>query len=75
VRPGEKLSEELELGEECMTKTWHSKIFIGKISPPRESVNTLLEHLAGLSDGEHELELRRCLGRLLPESQFSDLDA
>jgi FlaA1/EpsC-like NDP-sugar epimerase len=75
VRPGEKLFEELEIDEECLAKTRHPKIFIGKIAVhPPEHVRAVLARLAALSATEDEGELRRCLGAFLPEAQLTHLE-
>jgi len=73
VRAGEKLFEELEITEECMTHTRHPKIFIGKIaSYPQEKVARALTQLAILSEDGNETPLRRYLGELLPEASLDD---
>jgi FlaA1/EpsC-like NDP-sugar epimerase len=73
IRPGEKLFEELEVTDECLTKTRHPKIYIGKIaSYPEETVSSALERLAFLSANHRDEELRAYLGELLPESRLTD---
>jgi FlaA1/EpsC-like NDP-sugar epimerase len=73
IRPGEKLFEELEVTDECLTKTRHPKIYIGKIaSYPEEIVRSALERLNFLAANQREDELRDFLGELLPESQLSN---
>ena len=73
IRPGEKLFEELEVTDECLTKTRHPKIYIGKIaSYPEETVSSALERLAFLSANHRDEELRVYLGELLPESRLTD---
>jgi FlaA1/EpsC-like NDP-sugar epimerase len=76
IRPGEKLFEELEVTDECLTKTRHPKIYIGKIaSYPEETVSSALERLAFLSANHRDEELRVYLGELLPESHLNDHDS
>lgn len=71
IRAGEKLFEDLEITEECMTKTRHPKIFIGKIFPyPEEKVRQALERLEAYSRAGQEAELRRYLNQLLPEARI-----
>jgi FlaA1/EpsC-like NDP-sugar epimerase len=71
VRPGEKLSEELQITEEQMSKTRHPKIFIGKIAAyPEGEVTRALEQLAFLSEQGDEQELRRFFSKLLPEARL-----
>ncbi|MGH9905024.1 MAG: polysaccharide biosynthesis protein [Pyrinomonadaceae bacterium] len=73
VRAGEKLFEELEISEECMSRTRHPKIFIGKIAPRREeNLCAVLEELSTLSANGHEPELRAYLSEILPEAQLVD---
>jgi len=75
IRPGEKLFEELEINEECLAKTRHPKIFIGKIAVhPPDRVREVLTGLAALSQTEHEAELRRCLSEFLPEAQLEQVE-
>jgi len=72
VRPGEKLFEELEITEECMAKTRHPKIFIGKIAAyPEDRVGQAVTQLSILSRNGREQELREYLDALLPEAQLS----
>ncbi|HEX8186236.1 MAG TPA: nucleoside-diphosphate sugar epimerase/dehydratase [Blastocatellia bacterium] len=71
IRAGEKLFEELEITEECMTRTRHPKIFIGKIaSYPQDIMQRALTQLAILSEDGNEAQLRRYLGELLPEARL-----
>jgi FlaA1/EpsC-like NDP-sugar epimerase len=71
LRPGEKLFEELQLTEERLTKTRHSKIFIGKIAAaPSAVVQDALERLTILSRTGAEDELRDFLNELLPEARL-----
>ena len=71
IRAGEKLFEELEVRDECLTKTRHPKIYIGKIAAyPEEEVRRALERLAFLCESERDSELRDYLGELLPEARL-----
>ena len=75
MRPGEKLFEELEIDEECLARTHHPKIFIGKIAVhPPDRVRAVLNQLAALSATEDEGGLRRCLGEFLPEAQLINVE-
>ncbi len=75
IRPGEKLFEELEIDEECLAKTRHPKIFIGKIAVhPPDKMRAVLARLATLSETEHEVELRGCLSEFLPEAQLGNME-
>jgi FlaA1/EpsC-like NDP-sugar epimerase len=74
VRAGEKLFEELEITEECMTRTRHPKIFIGKIAAyPEEKVRRALRQLAIYSDDGNEARLRAYLNELLPEARVAGM--
>lgn len=70
-RLGEKLREELEIAEEGMSKTHHSKIFVGRIAAyPEEKVGWILSQLALLTQSGAEQEIRRFLDEVLPEAQL-----
>jgi FlaA1/EpsC-like NDP-sugar epimerase len=72
VRPGEKLFEELEMSEECLAKTRHPKIFIGKIAAyPEQKVDQALRRLKDLSSAGSEQEMRAFLSALLPEATLT----
>jgi FlaA1/EpsC-like NDP-sugar epimerase len=65
------LFEELETSDERVLKTWHPKIFIGKIAPyPTDQVRQALFSLARLAKGGHEPQLRSFLNDFLPEAQL-----
>ncbi len=71
LRPGEKLSEELETTEDQLVRTRHPKIFIGKIAAyPEGQVYEMLERLILFSKDGGERELRRYLNALLPEARL-----
>jgi len=69
MRPGEKLSEELETDKEKLTKTSHSKIFIAQIAPyPCEEIKKALLRIEQLCHAENDAAIRYFLTRLLPEA-------
>jgi FlaA1/EpsC-like NDP-sugar epimerase len=71
VRPGEKLFEELQTVGEKVTKTRHPKIFIGKIAGlTPEQIQNALEQLSLLAINGWDLEVRRALNKLIPESSL-----
>lgn len=71
IRPGEKLSEELEITDENMSRTKHPKIFIGKIAAyPEDGVRKGLERLALLSERGSDQEIREFFNELLPEANL-----
>jgi FlaA1/EpsC-like NDP-sugar epimerase len=73
IRAGEKLFEELQVRDECLTKTRHPKIYIGKIAAyPEQDVRRALERLAFLCENERDSEVREYLGDLLPEARLSN---
>ena len=71
LRPGEKLAEELELGEEHLEKTRHPRILIGKLAgaETEKLIRTLvrLEDRAFFGDGR---EIRAILSEFLPEARL-----
>ena len=70
-RPGEKLFEELAINEECLTKTRHPKIFIGKIAPyPEKQMHLVLDQLTLISNSRDDQELRRFLNQLLHDASL-----
>jgi FlaA1/EpsC-like NDP-sugar epimerase len=76
IRAGEKLSEELVMSEEQITKTRHPKIFIGKIATySEEKVRYALNRLAALCKEGPERELRGFLNELLPSAQLDAYQA
>jgi FlaA1/EpsC-like NDP-sugar epimerase len=71
AREGEKLFEELGMTNEKMIRTWHPKIFVGRISGyPSDLVHEALTRLAELLKFEREDEIRRYLNELLPEANI-----
>ncbi len=71
MRPGEKLTEELETDKEKLTRTVHSKIFIGQIAPHSSyEVAQAIKKIENLCISEDVLEIRRFLSDLLPEANL-----
>lgn len=71
IRPGEKLFEELETGEEQMIKTQHPKIFIGRLAAyPAHKLEHALNRLSILAANGWDRELRKFLSELIPEAQL-----
>lgn len=73
MRPGEKLREELELGNESLESTHHPKIFVGRLHAPDSE--TLAEARHELEDCCHDdrpVRLRALLGRLVPEATLPE---
>jgi FlaA1/EpsC-like NDP-sugar epimerase len=72
LRPGEKLSEELQTADENTSKTRHPKIFIGKFAAyPCEKIDHALDKLTSLSLHGREGEIRQLLNQLLPEANLN----
>lgn len=73
MRPGEKLSQELETDKERLTKTSHSKISIAQIAPySREEIERAIitvEQLCVIGD---DSAIRRFLKELLPEAELEN---
>lgn len=75
VRPGEKLFEELSFDAERMTKTRHSKIFVGKLEPAQLAVvEDALARLRVVTDGCSREDVRRALSKVVPEMRDPDED-
>lgn len=73
IRAGEKLFEELKMAEEHVTKTYHPKIFIGKIGTyPERQVRQVLTKLAELSSDGQVQQLYDFLQSFLPEAQLAN---
>lgn len=72
IRPGEKLFEELAVAEEQLTKTFHPKIYIGKIATySAEKVAEALRRLESLARRGDEQVIRQYLGDFLPEANLN----
>jgi FlaA1/EpsC-like NDP-sugar epimerase len=68
MRPGEKLFEELSVANEAAEKTYHPKIFVGRLA--KQSVDALTPKLAALQHGTEGIELagvRRLLQQIVTE--------
>lgn len=61
IKQGEKLAEQLYTAEEISAKTKHSRIFLGKMTPPAQSVSELLSALTEICLIQDEQSLRRFL--------------
>ena len=71
-RPGEKLYEELELGDENLSKTRHPKIFVGQLQAPEPEVLQVTREDLERCCVEGEAEpLRLLLAELLPEATLT----
>lgn len=69
VRPGEKLSEDLSVTDEGMTKTRHPKIFIGRVAVyPEAELNRGIQKLEALAQNGSDDEVRLALGEIIPEA-------
>lgn len=72
MRPGEKLFEELNMADEQIAKTYHPKIFTGKIAAyPADQVRRGLEHLTRLSAAGETPQLYCFFQDFLPESHLT----
>ncbi|MFA5624778.1 MAG: nucleoside-diphosphate sugar epimerase/dehydratase [Bradymonadales bacterium] len=69
-RPGEKLFEELGFDAECMEKTKHDKIYIGKLSPmAHDALEAGIEKLLPLRESTDATLVREAFQDLVPELQ------
>lgn len=68
MRPGEKLFEELGFAEERMSKTQHSKIFVGRMSHDKGTLTMSdLGELKSLRESTDRHVVRTALKKLVPE--------
>ncbi|MFO0615058.1 MAG: nucleoside-diphosphate sugar epimerase/dehydratase [Polyangiaceae bacterium] len=68
MRPGEKLFEELSVADEAAEKTYHPKIFVGRLpSQPSADFDTQLRALERAGVQGHDGDVRRRLQDLVPE--------
>jgi len=68
LRPGEKLFEEIALGEESVDKTRHPKIFVGRINPVSiEGLRKGMRRLHELMDGGTPGQVREAFRAVVPE--------
>ncbi len=71
IRPGEKLYEEINLGEENATKTKHPRIWIGKSQDvSREKLGERIDELVALTARAEPAALREAIKRCVPEYQL-----
>jgi FlaA1/EpsC-like NDP-sugar epimerase len=71
MRPGEKLTEELETDAEQLTKTSHSKIFIGKIAPfSSEKIGKVISTLENLCRLNDDGAMRAFLAEILCQDKL-----
>jgi FlaA1/EpsC-like NDP-sugar epimerase len=72
IRRGEKLFEELEITEECMSHTRHPKIFIGNIAGcPPEKIDRALQRFTMLCQEDNPSAIVEILSELLPDAQLT----
>jgi FlaA1/EpsC-like NDP-sugar epimerase len=68
VRPGEKLFEELALGEESVARTHHPRIFVGRLAPQSwVEINRHIEGLIDLAGGADNDSVRAKFKEIVPE--------
>ncbi len=75
MRPGEKLFEELQLGEEDFSSTQHQKIH--RLRPARRAQEVAAREIEGLGELASlglDSEIRRRLQRLIPEARLRPED-
>lgn len=73
MRPGEKMVEELETDAEQLTKTIHSKIFIGKIAPfPSHQIDRAIAEINNLCSLDDEASVRDFLADFLSIDHFKE---
>jgi len=71
LRPGEKLSEELELSGEDIDRTTHPKVFRGRLAAYHpDEVRAALDRLQTLAEQEDQSGIRRFLSEFLPEANL-----
>lgn len=76
LRPGEKLFEELALGEEIVQKTRHSRIFIGRLaSVEHDAIYGHIEELRSLVDSADVAKVLQKLKCIVPEYQASQIQS
>ena len=68
VRPGEKLFEEIGFNEECMDRTRHPKIYVGKIHHvDLEQLKSDIADLSKLRDSQDNARVREAMHKIVPE--------
>jgi FlaA1/EpsC-like NDP-sugar epimerase len=71
LRPGEKLFEELALGEEAVDRTSHPRIYIGKVvGPDLATVGRQIDELGSLAAGSDAAAIRAKLKEIVPEYDY-----
>jgi FlaA1/EpsC-like NDP-sugar epimerase len=71
LRPGEKLYEELLMNEEGLTKTRHSKIFVGQpIDITMDELNCKLEKLA-IAVADENADIKSVMADVVPTYQYA----
>jgi FlaA1/EpsC-like NDP-sugar epimerase len=74
IRPGEKLFEELFLSEESAVKTYHPRIFIGRLmAPPWSEVSRQVKELGDLAADGDLRALHAKFKEIVPEYVYHDL--
>lgn len=71
LRPGEKLSEELELTGERIAPTGHPKILVGRVQAPPVAFREALDALIAAGAAEDDAEIRARLAAILPEAAWA----
>ncbi len=70
LRPGEKLFEEIALGEEAVDRTRHPKIYVGRLQPIGfEQLARRMRELRSLADEGSPDQIRDAFIALIPEFQ------
>lgn len=68
TRPGEKLFEELGFDEECMDRTGHPKIYVGRLRPvERQTILDGIEKLRPYRDSQDNAAVRAVMAQIVPE--------
>ncbi len=69
--PGEKITEELDLEDESVSRTRHPKIFVGRIAYTYSGrLSSGLAELKRLAHAGESIALRALLGQIVPESSL-----
>jgi len=68
MRPGEKLFEELSVADEAAEKTYHPKIFVGRLEArPLETMERHLGRLAQAAESADLMTIRSAIKSIVPE--------
>lgn len=65
IKQGEKLAEQLYTSEEIEAKTEHSRIFLGRVTPPIKPASEMLLELGEICAAQDEISLRGFLTKSL----------